>query len=758
MYLPEQPAGCSLRSTAGENLILQSVNIDVTFDNLLCETTMTQVYQNLEEKPIEAVYNFPLTSQAVLLGLSVRIGDRELQGVVAEKGSAEERYEEAISDGDSAIMLEQIDTGLYTMNVGNILAGESVSITITYAELYSWQKETLRFHLPTTIAPRYGDSEAAGLQPHQLPEHDFLTENRFTLKVTITGALANAEIECPTHNVSISRSGNRSIVTLATGETSMDRDFILNITTSTATKDTVIIDRDLDDGFVALASFAPRLPRPHKTEPKSIKIVVDCSGSMSGDSITQARQAISEILKQLRPEDFFNLVTFGSTCKTYFSRQLKADKRNITKVRRRLRSLDADMGGTEMHQALQTSIQLPGPPIPADILLITDGEIWESEELINMAKKSNHRIFTVGVGSSVAEGFVRQLAKATGGACELVTPNEKMAEKIVRHFNRIYLPQATDIAVRWPLTPDKKIPDAAGPIFDGDTLHLFAFFSEKPQGSVTLDMSLANGERLSQTVTIPECSETTAPVDTFSTTIARMAISSSLTDENEKTAMELAVKYQLVSPYTNYLIVDAQNDEKKTGELPLLRKVPQMSAAGWGGAGTIIHNTVNEAYEIPCFSRTSQHSEPAGDIRFCLRPNPEQVYRSRQQTTPAEFIKNCNRSHQKRFRQNLEIKSFEDLLGCDLPDRILDAIKEISSGFNSQLAEDIVVLAFLTGLSQTSIKPLFTPKTLKAINRAKKKLPATDPLTELFRKAFTETSDDNWGPGFAEEFKDHENS
>ncbi len=331
MYLPEQPEGCSLRSATGESLILQSVNIDVTFDNLLCETTMTQVYQNPEEKPIEAVYSFPLTSQAVLLGLSVRIGDRKLQGVVIEKGSAEERYEEAISDGDSAIMLEKIDTGLYTMNVGNILAGEKISISITYAELYSWQQDTLRFHLPTTIAPRYGDPEAVRLQPHQLPEQDFLAENRFTLKITITGSLAAAEIECPTHNVSISRSGNRSIITLATGETSMDRDFILNITTGTATKDTVIIDRDLDDGFVALASFAPRLSRPHKIEPKSIKIVVDCSGSMSGDSITQARKAISEILKQLRPEDFFNLVTFGSTCKTCFSRQLKADKRNITK-------------------------------------------------------------------------------------------------------------------------------------------------------------------------------------------------------------------------------------------------------------------------------------------------------------------------------------------------------------------------------------------------------------------------------------------
>ena len=142
----------SLRTVAGKNIALQSVNVEVSFNNLFCETSITQVYQNQEEKLIEAVYSFPLASRAVLLGLKVTIGDRELQGVVVERLSAEEQYEEAITDGDAAIMLEQLQPGLYTMNVGNMLAGEKVAITIIYTELYFWQSDTLRFHLPTTIA------------------------------------------------------------------------------------------------------------------------------------------------------------------------------------------------------------------------------------------------------------------------------------------------------------------------------------------------------------------------------------------------------------------------------------------------------------------------------------------------------------------------------------------------------------------------------------------------------------------------------
>ncbi|MGB5230704.1 MAG: VIT domain-containing protein [Desulfoprunum sp.] len=169
MYMPEDQSRTGLHTIDGQNIALQSVNVEVAFSNLFCDTIMTQAYRNLENTPIEAVYTFPLTSRAVLLGMDVMIGDRKLQGVVVERSSAEEQYEEAIINGDAAIMLEQIQPGLYTMNVGNIGAGEEVRVQIRYAELYAWQGNSLRFHLPTTIAPRYGHPEKTGLQPHQIP-------------------------------------------------------------------------------------------------------------------------------------------------------------------------------------------------------------------------------------------------------------------------------------------------------------------------------------------------------------------------------------------------------------------------------------------------------------------------------------------------------------------------------------------------------------------------------------------------------------
>ncbi len=748
MYIIKPAEQFRLFTNSNTNIPLQSVKVKSAFENLFCETTITQTYLNSETQPIEAVYTFPLPVKAVLLDLRVTIGKKELRGLIVEKQSAEEQYEEAIVKGNTSIMLEQLQPGMYTMNVGNIQAAEEISIVIVFAEIYTWQGKSLRYFLPTTIAPRYGSPEEAGLEPHQLPESDILSENRFQLEISFTGVLAEAEFESPSHNISVSRSGPVKVVRLAAGKACMDRDFVLNIQSSQKNHDSIIIEHDPIAGYVALASFTPQLPAPEKVPAKSIKIVVDCSGSMTGDSITQARQAISDILNLLRPEDFFNLITFGSTCKALFKKQVQADKKNVTKARRYLRGIDADMGGTEMQKALESAIALTGPPIPQEVLLITDGEVWESDKIIRTVNESGHRFFTVGVGSSVSEQLVRELAAESEGACELVAPREQMADKIVRHYQRIYLAKADKVEIEWPINPRKKIPQNIKAVYDGDTLHGFALFSELPQGPVTLKMTLADGKTFTQTVIIDNRENPVAKRKTPGP-ITRMAIHHSLKEMAEDAAANPAVAYQLLSPWTNFLVVDEQTDRGETGELPRLRKVPQTLAAGWGGTSSIIFESAPDIYDIPCFHRSSPPAEAGAAISFCRRPKPEAADEIRPQTTPAEFIERCNQRHAQRFCRNLQLKNFEDLLACGLPDKIQVAIDETSLKFNPDLAVETIVLAFLLGLSRSSVGQLFAAKTLKALNLAASRQPAAKKLAELYKNMLAGIGDDEWGPDFA---------
>lgn len=75
------------------------------------------------------MYTFPLPLDAVLLDLDIVIGNRHLKGAVVEKRAAETKYEDAVESGDAAVMLEELEPGMYTMNVGNLLPRENVTIT-----------------------------------------------------------------------------------------------------------------------------------------------------------------------------------------------------------------------------------------------------------------------------------------------------------------------------------------------------------------------------------------------------------------------------------------------------------------------------------------------------------------------------------------------------------------------------------------------------------------------------------------------------
>lgn len=343
----------------------------------------------------------------------------------------------------------------------------------------------------------------------------------------------------------------------------MDRDFILNIHPVKKTRNTAVIGHDLDGGYAVLASFALSFPAQESPPPRSIKVLLDCSGSMLGNSIMQARHAVMELLSHLRPGDYFNLFVFGNTCQAFFEKQAPVNSSTLTQVRRGLPNIAANMGGTEMKKALLKAISSPGPDLPQDILLITDGQVWAVDDLIQTARRSGHRVFSVGVGSAVSERLVRQIAAETGGACELVTPNEKMAEKIMRHFQRIYLPGARDIELYWPETPQKRIPRVLPRVFEGDTLHAFAFFAAKPNGNVHLKMTLANGQSFTQSVLLPDDVLENMRADNLPGTICRMGIQQSFQEQDPGNGKELDLKYQLISPWTNYMVTAERTAAEK---------------------------------------------------------------------------------------------------------------------------------------------------------------------------------------------------
>jgi Ca-activated chloride channel family protein len=568
-----------LENEYGQNVSLKSVHLEGKLEGLLLTMLVKQRYLNDSEDTIEASYTFPAGWGANLMGFSVELNGKRMQAVALAKKKAEKKYEEAIDSGDTPVMLEKSQLGLYTANLGNLKPGEEAVIIIEYAQLLRFEKGRVRITVPTVIGERYGDEVSDGqVAPHQTVDTDLLAEYPFTATLDILGQMAEGEIACPSHKVDMEQIEGGTRVRLAKGGL-LDRDFIVTVEDL---KGESFVSASEDDGaYAVVASFCPKLKEKEPT-PLGLKILVDCSGSMQGDSIEQAQEAMHELILRLTEQDMISYSKFGSKV-IHTSNQLeKCTPRYIKNVlARAVHDTAADLGGTELNQALTSTFKISFTKAyteGCDLLLITDGDVWEIEEIVKQAKISNHRIFAIGVGSAPAESLLKDLAEQTGGACELVTPSESISEAVLRMTQRIRSARTSSIAIHWEgeVLWQSKLPKQ---VFSDETIHVHARIKSKPTVTPTLRWTVEN-----------VLNEESAPSIDWNSTgaLPRMVAGAEITSINdEKVAEELALKYQLASKYTNLLLVHVREEEDKAQGLPKLQKIKQMSAAGWGGLGAV---------------------------------------------------------------------------------------------------------------------------------------------------------------------------
>ena len=572
-------ASYELTTSLGVQIPLVNTSIQGQLRDTALETTVTQHYRNNEQETIEAVYTFPLPVGATLLSLEVNLNGEVLAGTVVASKEAEEAYEDAITDGNSALLLQKIDEALYNLNIGNLQPEDSAIISIRYIQLLCWQQNVLRIVYPTTIGDRYGQPAGFGLQPHQVTREDLGVEHHADFSLRILGQLANCSVTCPSHSLTIKTESDQLLVTSSPSGIAMDRDIVISVQRAeTATGCAGYFDRDLEGKWVAWLTLNPTVSNTVKQ--RNITIVVDCSGSMAGISNQQAKIAVREIVENLRSADMFNIVKFGSHATALFPEALPGNDTNKKAAFKLIMGMEADMGGTEIGDALQLAYKgANGMRDVGDILLITDGQSYDVVNVVKSAKENGIRHFTIGVGSAVAEDMVQGLADATGGAHELVSPNENMAEAIVRHVKRSCAARLTKSEITWPTKPALSIPKAITHAFSGDTVNLFARFDTKPEGEAVVRLAFGDQSWI-QTLPMSSYSESGANSTLQELQLARVCATKQIqlsTDDAEK--QRLGIQYHLQTNKTSYLLVAKRENKDESATGPALRQVPQMSKA-----------------------------------------------------------------------------------------------------------------------------------------------------------------------------------
>ncbi|MFC7409491.1 VIT domain-containing protein [Hydrogenophaga atypica] len=602
----------SFKTKDGSTLLLQGVKAQGRVVGRMLDMTLEQRFRNPESFNVEVVYTFPLPWHAVLLGLEVELNGQTLVGVVQRKAKAREEYEEAVSEGDSAILVTVNRDRSYTLELGNLMADESCVVRLHYVQILQPEQGSLRLMLPTTLAPKYGHAvRDGGYEPHAAPEASATVEYPFDIRLDIQGELVHAQIGSPSHPVAI-----RTLPAVGMKETFitqvhlgskawLDRDFVLVFDKLTHSSLGLAAWDHLDAGLgVVMASFTPALPT-RQSLPVTMKVLVDCSGSMNGDSIQAARSALQTVLASLRDGDRFSLSRFGDSVEHRCKALWKVAPPSMAAAQRWAVRLEADMGGTEMNNAILSTLVLPGAE-RSDLLLITDGEIHAIDAVVESAQRSGHRFFVVGIGASVAEGLLRQLANQTGGSCEFVTAGEHVEGAIKRLYQRMRSPKVTHARVAWPAQCEvHAASDLPLSVFDGDDINVFARLKAQQAEALTGNVRLLGRvDGVEGEVCLGELKPSFIADE--ANTLARLAANQrywQLKGGAEgvpavltKQLPALAEKYQLVTDDSSFILVKQRAEGEKAVDMPELRTVQGMLAAGHGGHGGVTAGMVLGRY------------------------------------------------------------------------------------------------------------------------------------------------------------------
>lgn len=592
---------CCITLSNGNQIPLEGVHVKARLVGLCSEVTVAHRYRNTETVPLEAVYTFPLETGAAVCGFEAQVGERRVVGKVMERDEAFEAYDDAMAEGHGAFLLDRERPNVFTASLGNLAPGAEVTVQIKYVALLNLEGDAIRFMLPTTIAPRYapasapkvGQPEADRVNPPTLLHVPY----GLTLAVDVDVHSPLRSIESPSHTIRTTLDGNRAQVTLSSVDAAMDRDFVLLVEPQVSYEPVARVSRSEDGERVVMVSFRPD-PSDLRTDTgQEISFILDCSGSMGGDSIAEARRALELCIRAMGEGDTFNVIPFGSHFRPMWTEPRPYNQANLDESIAFVRRCDANLGGTEILAPMRHVLERPADPArPRKVLLLTDGEVSNEDQVIALARaqRATATVFAFGIGAGCSEHLVRGVATASRGAAEFIFPGERIEPKVLRTFGRVRTPVLADLRLDWGELRVDAAPSEVPPVFGGDTMTVFA----KVHGGQTDAVTLRAGERSWSVALDLEHAEVDALVPTL---WARQRIDELEQDRTPRGSnqrrdggdrkvgkiVDLALKYSLMSQHTSFVAVEERADADKTTQQAQLRRVPVALTAGWGGQGSL---------------------------------------------------------------------------------------------------------------------------------------------------------------------------
>ena len=555
-----------------DRLPLKDTRVDIAISGVIADVTVLQVYKNEGSRPIHARYVFPASTRAAVYGMQMRIGDQLIVAKIKEKEKAKKEFEKAKRDGKSASLLEQSRPNVFSMNVANIIPGDTILIELRYTELLVPTDGVYELVYPTVVGPRYSSQrEAIATGEGQRLEIPYLHEkvppkSEFHLSSTVSSAVPIQDLISPSHRIATTWK-NPMLAELALNETDAfqgNRDFILRYRlTGNQIASGLMLYQSKDENFFLYMAQPPERVALTDVPVREYIFVVDISGSMNGFPLNLSKQLLRDLVSRLRPTDLFNVVLFAGSSDVLSKQSIPASPDNIQRAIQLIDSLHSG-GGTELLSAIQNAMSIPRTEGSSrTIALVTDGYISAEKETFDYIRDhlDESNFFAFGIGSSVNRYLIEGVAKAGKGEPFVVT-NPSEAEAVAAKFREyIQTPVLADITVR--ITnfsaydvESPKLPD----LFANRPVLLFGKWRGPLAGSFELTGTTGRGPyqtSLNVTNVKPQEANRALRYLWARSRISELCDYGSSQPETDRIAQitSLGLKYNLLTQYTSFIAV-----------------------------------------------------------------------------------------------------------------------------------------------------------------------------------------------------------
>jgi hypothetical protein len=410
---------------------LRSMTADATIIDGIAKVSVTQYFEIVTDVIMpefgnwKARYEIPFDEQGAINEFRATYDNRVIEGVVKSDEEAQQEFDEAIDNGQDAFLGTQTDAGVFKLEFGNVPLGVLIKVEFVYvAEVQARDRETLRFVIPSTLAPEMNPSVASS---------ELYDNGAFTLSVkAYSSAGTIKEASCSSHaNAAVAdiTAGGKQI-TLVDREQLQRRDIVLLFETEEIQElQANVYEETRSDGSTAL--MLSLLPDTSSFDIDSFNtefvFLVDRSGSMAGDKILQTSLALEEVLNNLPPGSLFNFVSFGKNFEYAFEGSLSIDESSsLDEGIIFARTLSATFGSTNLINPIADILSSsPATGFQRVVMVFTDGEVSNTDQVVSHVgnNRGSTRVFSLGIGDADRE-LVNGIARAGGGTAEFVDSKE----------------------------------------------------------------------------------------------------------------------------------------------------------------------------------------------------------------------------------------------------------------------------------------------------------------------------------------------